>query len=92
MGRHPDRTLPAPDERICLAQCPVFVPQGKDYIVFAYGKELRLEYCNGPVEASRPEGIAVERELDLLDARSRTSREGPANNQMEQTKREKSCR
>jgi hypothetical protein len=86
VGRHRDGTLPSLTERICLARCPMRVAVRKDYIVFAFGQDLHLQQCYGPLDTSQPGAADVLRELDALSARAVISGNGPANKQMQRTR------
>jgi len=86
VGRHRDGSLPSLTERICLAQCPVRVEERKEYIVFAFGQDLSLQHCYGPIDTSQPGAAEDSRELDALRARAVTGGGGPANKQMQRTR------
>jgi len=89
VGRHRDGTLPSLTERICLAQCPIRVEVGKEYIVFAFGQDLHLQHCDGPIDASQPGVAGVGRELDALHARAAAGGGGPATNRCSRRNRRK---
>ena len=50
-GRQRDGSLPPANAAVCLAACPSFAEQGRDYLVFATGEPLEFS-CSGPMRTS----------------------------------------
>jgi hypothetical protein len=74
VGRRRDGSLPASDERSCRPVCPVFVRQGKEYVVFLFEKPFKLGFCHAPVEVGSEKVSALQSELDALARRHPPSR------------------